>query len=647
MTSGNPIFDKNLECIGEYNPDLKQKLLDIDCLYNIFELVETDLGEPNLKINGINIHLQSGAEEEAREAFENVKNTPRSRHIIFGLGLGYLFKEACEKSKGTVILYEPDLEVLRVTLERVDFSEELSKKNVLVTSDMEFLVALFNHNYVYRANSALVALFAHRTILYRREIEEIKHAIQTMMTSCEANYNLLISAGLLVIKNVLTNIPYLLNATPLYELKDVYKGKTAIIASAGPSLDLNIETIKKNRDKFVLFGVGTSFKALAKHGITPDFLTVVESSDCSGQLGDFDLSQINLITETSTHRAICQSKVKQHFLFPSKAGSANNYWAELSEVDISPYLARGTVAYAAMASAQMLGFSKIILAGQDLAFVNNKCYSNGGAYSELVVEIDPETNKPKIKVEDKEKYMESFQSSDEQTSKEWLEKFAEQKIKGTEACLYTIKGINGEMLPTLAVYAVFVDYFVEFAEANKELTLINSSMLGAQIDGFENIPLDVALENDPVIKKIDYFEPFKYDRKKFFENLKKSKDKLKDILKEFKKAKDIILKYDREFKKSKKITPKLIKYVSQLLDLYNTISDEYENSHLYKSISFQEHNEVLFMIEENEEFDVDNVKSLYISLKIYFKGLEIKMNEVIDLIEENEKLVGKDLCLKS
>ena len=396
MTSGNLILDKNLECIEEYNPELKEKLLNLPYLTNKIDLIETNLKESNLSYNELPLHSQDGAELEAKKFFEEVKNTPSSRHVILGMGLGYLFKECCEQSKGIVFLYEPNLEILRVTLELVDFLKELSQKNVFVTSEMEVFKALYNTNYTHKANFNFLTLDSYKSVLYADQIIDIIKRIKVISHMGQIKIRGAIEKGQIPLEMVLKNLPYTLNATPLYELKDIYKGKTALIVSAGPSLDLDIETIKENRDKVIIFCVGTAFKTLAINGITPDFVNIIENADCSGQLLGFDLSEINLITEPYTHNATYLSNVKRNFIFASKLADVNNYWASVTGVDISPYIVHGTVSYSALASAKMLGFSRLILVGQDLAYLNNQCYSKNSAYGDLTFEIDHETNSAKF-----------------------------------------------------------------------------------------------------------------------------------------------------------------------------------------------------------------------------------------------------------
>jgi hypothetical protein len=96
---------------------------------------------------------------------------------------------------------------------------------------------------------------------------------------------------------LIENLPSLLFEQPLARYKDVYRGKTAVIISAGPTLDRNLETIKKYRDRFVLFAVGTALKTLYANDIKPDFLCIIETYNSSRQVEGLDLSDVNFITE--------------------------------------------------------------------------------------------------------------------------------------------------------------------------------------------------------------------------------------------------------------------------------------------------------------------------------------------------------------
>lgn len=640
INSGNPTLDKNLECIEKYNPQLVQALLNLPYLTNDIQLIETELKEPNLSYNSLPLHAQSGAEIEAKDVFAKTKNTPHSIHIIFGIGIGHLFKEFCERSKGYVYLYEPNLEILRVTLELVDFSKELSQPNVKAFADIQNFKNTFVQNFNYKSEATFTYLGSCKQI-YGNLMGTAFKQMETIMGACMADYNTLKSGITQSIESILDNFAYTLEETPLMEIKNLYEGKTALIVSAGPTLDLNIETIKKNRDKVVIFCVGTAFKTLATHGITPDFINLIEIHDCSGQVKGYDLSQINLILEPYTHTSIHKLDVKQKFLFPSSSGHANNYWANITGVDISPYISKGTVSYEALFSAKMLGCKKLILVGQDLAYVNNKCYSDSAAYSELTFEINPETKKAEFKIKDEEKYAQSLLPVGVEEIQPWCKAFTDYKIQNLNETLYYIKGITGEMLPTQGGYATFLEHFREFScFYGEELDLINSSMIGAQIDGFKNIPLEEALKDSPEVGKINISAGFKYDREKILANLETEREVLKLILKDFIKAKEYIFKYDREFQRRRAVTAECNKFFKNLLSIYDKITFEhYKKNPLYQALAFNENIEIQYVIKETEKVDMEKIKLVYSLLKVYFSEVEKKVTAVVNKIKEQKEFI--------
>lgn len=642
MSEKNPILEKNLECIGRYNPKLKELLNNLKSLDNSFEVVETELKEPNIIYNGVSLHSPKGAEAEAKRIFESTPNTPSSMHVVFGMGLGFLFQEFCKNSKGVVIVYEPNLEILRVTLELVDFTKELSQKNIFVASDMDSFKNLFMIKFSYGANSTFVFLSSYKQ-LYESEISKVFTQIELITGICKADYNTVKASVAASINMMFENLPYTLEQTPLNELKDRYKGKTALIVSAGPSLDLNIETIKKHRKKVVIFCVGTAMKALIKNGITPDFLNLMEVHDCSGQVDGLDLTGVNLILEPYTHTAIHKLKTKRKFSFAASSSPANICWSKLTGVDISPYTAKGSVSYEALYCAKILGFSRIILVGQDLAYVNNQCYSKDSAYSELAYDINPETNQVEVKIKDYENYIDSLLPTDlNGLTKQNYRDFASYKLNNLNTTMYYVDGIRGDKLPTQGGYATFIEHFREFAAEHGYLELINSSMIGANIQGFNNVPLEEALTFDtPIEIKPDFsLNKHFYDNKKVLENLTREEALLKKILKEFEPAAEYIYKYEREFDRARTITKESNKYFKLLLALYDKIVKEYNTKSIaYGAIAFSEGVEMQYILKNTQTVDEESIKNVYEKMKNYFEIVGQKLTNTINIIEKQKGII--------
>jgi hypothetical protein len=82
--------------------------------------------------------------------------------------------------------------------------------------------------------------------------------------------------SLLGVEVTIRNKDYLLNNPGIEDLKDHYKGASALIVGAGPSLDQNLETIKKYNDRFVIIAADAALKPLTNAGIRVDFVTSIE-----------------------------------------------------------------------------------------------------------------------------------------------------------------------------------------------------------------------------------------------------------------------------------------------------------------------------------------------------------------------------------
>lgn len=642
MTSENSILGKNLEAIEKYNPTLKHKLLNFQNVTGDIEFCKTDLDEVNLKYKNILLHSQSGAKVEARDLFEKSEDNLLLMHFILGIGFGYLFKEFCDRAKGKVILFESNIEILKTTLEKIDLSKELSQPNVYIASDYEELYLGFSRLYEYKTDISFSILNSYRNI-YWVYAQEILDQIRTINGIFCTDYNGLRDKCFSHIAAIMDNFMSIFDTKPLYEFKNIYEGKTALIVSAGPTLDFNIETIKTNRDKFVIFCVGTAAKALIKNGIIPDFLNIVENADCSGQLNGLDLSSVNMILDISAHSSFYKIKSNDKYIFPQSTSPWSYYWSYLTELDISPYSTKGTVSYQALSSAKMLGFKKLILVGQDLAFVNNSCYSKSSSYSNLIFEVNPETGKPQFIVDDYDGYLKSIAPEGMDYKDPECLKMAEKKIKYLNETINFVKGISGEMLPTEAGYSLFIEYFKDFASQNKDMELINTSLIGAQIDGFINISLQESLENVNPFEKVTLEGSFKFNKEKILDKLKLDLKILNNILIELKKGLSFVFAYESEFNTNKTTIETKTMYAG-IFSIYEKLAIEYSGkSYLYNLVAYAEHVEIQYLHKKYAYMPPEEkIIHMYPAVKEYLKNVHNKVELIIEKIENNISKLDKN-----
>ena len=177
------------------------------------------------------------------------------------------------------------------------------------------------------------------------------------------------------------------------DFKGKGKGKVALIAGAGPSLSKNIEILKNNREKFIIFSVGASYKTLKNNGITADFLFITEPRDTSGQLIDCDTSDTTLIAEPFTHTSTWNLNTKNKITFLSQNNFLNDWILKSLSLGHLKLSTSGTVTFMALIMADFMDFNKIVLLGQDLAYSDAACYSKGSAYEDLECVFDENEKK--------------------------------------------------------------------------------------------------------------------------------------------------------------------------------------------------------------------------------------------------------------
>ena len=622
------VFNKNIEALKHKNSALADKLLKY-VLTEVPQLV-TENNAYNFLYKGKLLHNPKSPLGEAIEIFSMAENTPVAIHLVYGMGLGYLFQVTAAKSAGTVILYEPDLNILRTAFALVDFTSYILKNNVFLTDNFSEVC-----EYIYQKSNMKNTPLLLSTTEYRemnqdgfndmvRELQEVvgRFSLDLKYTQ-EKFYPLLL--------HIINNIPKIINEIPIAELKDKYKGKTAVVVSAGPTLDKNIETIKKYRDNIVLITVGTAMKALDKNGITPDFLCIIEANDCSKQIAGLDLTNINFITEPYANPNLRKFEFKKTYSHISSNLPVNSFWCDLSGVKNKEYESKGTVSYTALNVARILGCSKIVLVGQDLAYIEGQCYSKDSAYKDLVCSYNEETKKWEITAKDFENFCMSLGNYDDP---EIRKNKAIERIQSLNSALYYVKGINGDMIPTESVYAAFIRPLSEFTERYPDREYINTSLVGAQIDGFKNIPLEEALKDTEIIENRELNTDFKYDVQSIKENLFKAKESLKPSLLIIEEIKKISKNLKNDINRYKNVTQEILKSLKRLSTGYMALGYDFAAKNpLFDYITLSEKIDLDYEMKMTREFTVESVTNITDKITKYANVAEERTNTILSEID--------------
>ncbi|EPF5466490.1 motility associated factor glycosyltransferase family protein, partial [Campylobacter jejuni] len=178
------------------------------------------------------------------------------------------------------------------------------------------------------------------------------------------------------IEQFVYNLPQMITHPSYKELLSKRKNisDTAIIVSTGPSLTKQLPLLKKYASKATIFCADSSYPILAKHGIKPDYVCMLERSEFTAEFfnndfGEFDKDVCFIIKSVVHPNAIHYlNKKTDNFTIVSTYAS----FIEYLKLDYFGYFNMGfSVAHMACYLSLHLNHKNIIFIGQDLAYAKN------------------------------------------------------------------------------------------------------------------------------------------------------------------------------------------------------------------------------------------------------------------------------------
>ena len=621
----NNIFEKNINTLALKNPKLAEKLTKH--IFNEIPQLIKENNFYNLVYKNHYLHNEQNPLEEAKEIFSRCENTPVTIHMIYGIGLGYLFQYTSANSIGSIILFEPDLNILKIAFTLVDFSNDIIKKNVYITDNIE-QAGEYLHKNSNTQNTPLLLTTKSYLDMNKNGFKDLVKTLQTMVGRYNLDRKYTKERFYSLLKNTINNMPNLVNDIPLLKIKNIYKDKTAVVVSAGPTLDRNIETMKKYRDRFVLIVVGTAMKTMAKHGLIPDFLCMIEAYDSSKQISDLDLSNVNFVTEPYSNPKFRNFKFKQTYTHISNNLPVNSFWSNMIGESTNEYFTKGTVSYTALNVARILGCNKIILVGQDLAYIEGQCYSKDSAYKDLICSYNKTEEKWEITAKDFDNFADSLSNS---PNKEERINSAKRRLQALNKSLYYVKGIKGDDIPTESVYAAFIAPLSEFTQRFKDIEYINTSLVGAEINGFKNIPLEIALESSAHIERKEITTDFKIDKNDIKNKLQREKEILLSAKKAAQEGQASVKSFKNYLNRYKNVTEEVLKELKKVTAIFLKISTLYQDT-IFDYITASERMDIDYAMKMTKKFDYVILKDMESKMSAYFNNAETKISEILTLL---------------
>lgn len=169
------------------------------------------------------------------------------------------------------------------------------------------------------------------------------------------------------VRSTLLNGSRILTTHGIQDLKNKARGLSACIVGAGPSLDADIETLAKNKDKFIIFAADAAVKPLLKAGIEPHFTTSIERGNLYQRPFWEGLPKINT---TLVYFPVVHPEVLSLYPGPTRIAYRNySYYAYFEKSWPKGLLqSGGSTSHLANRLAFYMGCEKVILIGIDSTY---------------------------------------------------------------------------------------------------------------------------------------------------------------------------------------------------------------------------------------------------------------------------------------
>ncbi|EAL8572290.1 motility associated factor glycosyltransferase family protein [Campylobacter jejuni] len=550
------LFNKNIEALS--NILLKESLKKIKS--SKFELV---LGKDNLDINLKDTSDNTFLYENVIDELNSMLNTYNDKYLLYpvlyfyGFGNGILFKALLQnKNHQHIIVFEKDIEIIWVMFHVLDFSNELQNSRLMILENdklqaQDYTELCSSKPFFQFSRIYFLELMSH---YYERFHEDIlglnKKLAENFKNIILRNGNDPLDA-LQGIEQFVYNLPQMITHPSYKELLSKRKGisDTAIIVSTGPSLTKQLPLLKKYANKATIFCADSSYPILAKHGIKPDYVCMLERTELTAEFfnhdfGEFDKDIVFICAGVVHPKAIEYLKGKT-FIITQKV-LAFPYYINLKDFS---YAAVGlSVAHTLSYLATYLSHKNIIFIGQDLAYAEN-----GNSHPD------------------------DYQNS------------ANYESQMYEHILTTAYGGNGKV-ETHSIWLLFKNWFENEMIPNTRkmgITTYNCTEGGARIEGTIEKPFLWACENllhKDLNKPFEKLEPLSLNKQnefllkayyKVYQSIKHCRDFSKILSNDFKKIQSIYLSLNEKEEDINLAIEKIDKFKNKLEDI-KQMQDLYE-----------------------------------------------------------------------
>lgn len=461
-------YEKNLKALEQQQPYLKSKLEKKEFHTGDTKIYEEKAkdGNPVLIIereDGVyrmNSRFRPVSEAVTyAEQFSDIKDY--SVYLFLGFGNGLIPREIIKHGSELVryAFYEPCMESFLYVMEHYDISDILGdiRATIYVEGINEKEVAAYLPDMIDWSNIPLTDIFVLPKYkdMYPVSYRNFVCCTRDVVARAQMGMNTIVKYADRELLNAVYNMIGLPGSISAENFVHVFpKDLPAVLVSAGPSLNKNVDLLKEYKNKVFILCMDKTVKVLYDHGIIPDAIISVDPVKgvyYTEEMKEFYKEAIWITTTTSNFYTHIPIPHRRRVLLEGGDLLNGSIYKEFTGAELPTVSTGGSVATSAFSVIEGWGFETLIFIGQDLSFPGNKRYS------------DSTTDVIQESIE-----------------------------KGFS--IIETPGYYGDTVKTRDDYYTYLKWFEGAISITKIKNVINSTEGGAMIAGATNMPLKEALE---------------------------------------------------------------------------------------------------------------------------------------------------------
>ncbi|MFD0961893.1 motility associated factor glycosyltransferase family protein [Paenibacillus chungangensis] len=381
-------FKANKEYFRQKHPMLYTQIEDTMRNQENYQVIYTRNSMPNLYISTNNDHpiyyySKFDPMYEAKKWVESlsVKGDEKSHVFVYGFGFGYHVQCYSQTYSGhSLYIYEPDIQIFLAALEVISFEDLFHQLNIaefVVGDQKEPRDRMFYRYLRYKVDEPeFIAIPVYNKINTTNKeqfIQDASNAILNYKSSLLMNE----TAGIQWVKNSMYNMARVLSTPSILGLKGEFKGVPAVIVGAGPSLEAEIDWIKKLKKHALIIAAGSTIQSLLHYGLKPHLIVSIDGGEENNVM--FNGVEINniplLYAPMINYQVIDHQKNNMIHMFLNN-DLTSTYFLKLNDND-PVFQSNLSVTGIAIQAAIYMGCRDIVLAGQDLSYPTDQMYASG------------------------------------------------------------------------------------------------------------------------------------------------------------------------------------------------------------------------------------------------------------------------------